>query len=487
MQKKNKLPIKIFLIFIFFLFANFVLKINPNANASEIGCCQKIESTLVGDGSFIQNSIEQCWHTRPENCTSYGPGFSWEFKPEPCNTIQECASNTQPAAEAKCDANGCEDITQAPTNFSKLQADVLGNKRKPLLEINIPGLNFSDLASSSDDTGTYIYVPWIQELISALYKFGIAIVSIVAVVIIIIQGMRVIVSGGGEGTGEAYKKIFQSIIGLFIAWGSYAILYNINPSLVQFKALKVKVVERVELPAVLQMQTTQGDTLAKTDNGATPGTYTPRFSSCPITLTSASSNDKLSARTKEFFEKIGSGSTITGATPAERVLQIADAAVECGIAMGSCGRTAGEIYNLAGVITAAYPNSSCLLTNHGCEPQGDKEVHSLPRAIILNSLVTHTDGTIVPITDVQKLVFGENIPGWPDAWADQLQPGDAIWVYNGNAFGGNHTAIFVGWGSGGNAQVIQGSAGLATFRGSLCIKKECGDKMLPIIKTFRPK
>lgn len=132
-----------------------------------------------------------------------------------------------------------------PSTLSNLQTDVLGNKRKPLLEINIPGLNFSNVASSSDESGTYVYIPWIQELITVLYKFGIAIVSIVAVVIIIIQGLRVITSAGGEAKNEAYKKILQSIIGLFIAWGSYAILYNINPALVQFNALKVKVIEGI--------------------------------------------------------------------------------------------------------------------------------------------------------------------------------------------------------------------------------------------------
>jgi hypothetical protein len=67
------------------------------------------------------------------------------------------------------------------------------------------------------------------------------------VVVIIIQGLRVITSGGGEGKTTAYKKILQSIVGLFIAWGSYALLYNINPALVQFNALKVKVVEGIPL------------------------------------------------------------------------------------------------------------------------------------------------------------------------------------------------------------------------------------------------
>ena len=131
-----------------------------------------------------------------------------------------------------------------------MQADLTA--RKPILEINIPGLNFSDVASTSDDTGTYFYIAWIPELISALYKFGIAIVSIVAVVVIIVQGLRIVTSGGGEAKASAYKKILQSVIGLVIAWGSYAILYTVNPALVQFNALKVKIVERQDLSAVYE-------------------------------------------------------------------------------------------------------------------------------------------------------------------------------------------------------------------------------------------
>lgn len=137
---------------------------------------------------------------------------------------------------------GCAPLTPGATPLDTLLVDL--SARKPILEINIPGLKFGDVVSSTDETGTYFYISWIPELISAVYKFGIAIVSIVAVVVIIIQGMRVVASGGGEAKASAYKKILQSAIGLVIAWGSFAILYNINPKLVEFNALKVKVIEK---------------------------------------------------------------------------------------------------------------------------------------------------------------------------------------------------------------------------------------------------
>lgn len=134
---------------------------------------------------------------------------------------------------------------QQQIELSELGAEL--SARKPIPRISIPGLNFSNVMSSTEDSGVYFYIPWIPELISALYKFGIAAVSIIAVVVIILQGVRVITSAGGEAKQSAYKKILQSVIGLAIAWGSFAILYNVNPNLIQFNALRVKVVERIEL------------------------------------------------------------------------------------------------------------------------------------------------------------------------------------------------------------------------------------------------
>lgn len=120
---------------------------------------------------------------------------------------------------------------------------------KPGIEIRLPGLTFSDLAKTVDAEG-YLHIPWIGELIKALYNFGMVIVSIVAVVMIIIQGAKIVVSGG-ESNVEGYKKIGQVAVGLVIAWGSYAILYTINPALVEFQALKVRYVQPIPLAQVI--------------------------------------------------------------------------------------------------------------------------------------------------------------------------------------------------------------------------------------------
>jgi len=126
----------------------------------------------------------------------------------------------------------------------------------PTVTIRVPGLRFSDIQANVDDEG-YLHLPWIGEYLAALYKFGVAVASIVAVVMIINNALKITMSAGGEKKTEGYKRIAQIFIGLAIAWGSYAILWNINPDLVTFKALKVKYVRGISWDELVNDKTTE--------------------------------------------------------------------------------------------------------------------------------------------------------------------------------------------------------------------------------------
>ncbi|MEK7213369.1 MAG: pilin, partial [Patescibacteria group bacterium] len=122
---------------------------------------------------------------------------------------------------------------------------------KPLIEINVPNLNLSEVKNTTyeDEEGNiYLQLPWIGEYIAALYRFAVIIASIFAVVMIINKGFSIVMSGGGEEKVAAYKRIGQILIGLSLVWGSYTLLYYINPSLVQFKVLSVQFIQRQDLP-----------------------------------------------------------------------------------------------------------------------------------------------------------------------------------------------------------------------------------------------
>lgn len=117
--------------------------------------------------------------------------------------------------------------------------------RKPILEIIIPNLKLSEVQNTIDERGN-IQIPWIGEYLKAIYRFAITIASIVGVVMIIKEGLRIILSAGGDEKITGYKHIGRVIAGLFLAWLSYVILYNINSDLVSFRALNIKLVQDSE-------------------------------------------------------------------------------------------------------------------------------------------------------------------------------------------------------------------------------------------------
>ncbi len=135
----------------------------------------------------------------------------------------------------------CQDAAQAVLSQFGItgQAPAPKSPQKPVLEMTIPGLELSTVPKIENGV---LYLPWIAEYVASVFKYGIIVASVLAVVLIIIQGIKITISGGGEKKSEAYKTIARVIIGLIIAWSSYAILYTINPNLVRLKTLAIEVV-----------------------------------------------------------------------------------------------------------------------------------------------------------------------------------------------------------------------------------------------------
>jgi len=120
---------------------------------------------------------------------------------------------------------------------------------QPTPRVTLPGLNFSEGKTVQDAAGTtFIFIPFLGEYLAAAYKYGVAIASIFAVVMIINAGFGIAMSGGSpEKINHSKTRIAQSLVGLFLAVGSYTLLYTINPNLVKFKNLKIQLIESVAL------------------------------------------------------------------------------------------------------------------------------------------------------------------------------------------------------------------------------------------------
>lgn len=197
--------------------------------AGTTGCCQSLSNA----------SVQGCFNTLKQNCVS--ECYNWTNGT--CDSIDTCSGKII-SGDKLTSINTCGTVPET----TQLQDDLKSGRiisTPGKLQVSIPGLDFTKI-NSVDEQG-YLYIPWIAEYMTALYKFLIGVVTIFAVVMIVIQGTRVVTSGGGQQKTDAYKKIFKAIIGLAIAWGSYAILYNINPDLVTFNALKVKYIDPIAL------------------------------------------------------------------------------------------------------------------------------------------------------------------------------------------------------------------------------------------------
>lgn len=81
--------------------------------------------------------------------------------------------------------------------------------------------------------------------VSAIYKYAIAVVGVLAVVIMMFGGATWITSGGNsERVTEAKAWIAASLTGLILVLCSWIILKTINPALVDFNTPELKTVDK---------------------------------------------------------------------------------------------------------------------------------------------------------------------------------------------------------------------------------------------------
>ncbi|MFA6106060.1 MAG: transglycosylase SLT domain-containing protein [Patescibacteria group bacterium] len=121
----------------------------------------------------------------------------------------------------------------------------------PTLQIPIPtlaGFSAPEQCDTAPDGQPIYCVGWIGEYIGAIYKYAIGIIGIVAAIALMIGGVRWLTAGGNpSAVKDAQSWITGAITGLIIGLTSYLILYQINPNLVIFKPLKIKMVKEVAI------------------------------------------------------------------------------------------------------------------------------------------------------------------------------------------------------------------------------------------------
>lgn len=125
----------------------------------------------------------------------------------------------------------------------------------PRLQVDIPGIKpfTQPVVRTVPIPGTeterkILDIDFISVYLIGLYQYLVGIAAIAAGVMIVWAGFRWLTSGGApDRISDAKKKIAGALVGMALVFGSYLIVYLINPDLVFFKPLRIQQIERIEL------------------------------------------------------------------------------------------------------------------------------------------------------------------------------------------------------------------------------------------------
>jgi len=100
-------------------------------------------------------------------------------------------------------------------------------------------------------TKTCIEIPWISQYINAVYRYGVVIGSVIAVLSLMAGGLMYVLGGFNQTMlGKGKEMMVGAVTGLALLLGSYMILNLINPNLVKLKPITVAVNKEVRITNV---------------------------------------------------------------------------------------------------------------------------------------------------------------------------------------------------------------------------------------------
>ena len=108
----------------------------------------------------------------------------------------------------------------------------------PQLSAHPPGLQFDAVTRS----GGQLRSSQLAQYIATMYRYGVGIVAIAAIIMTVYGGFRYLI-GSSMGDIAAGKKIIQdAIAGMLLVLGAYLILQTVNPAVLGFKSIDLKIV-----------------------------------------------------------------------------------------------------------------------------------------------------------------------------------------------------------------------------------------------------
>ncbi len=371
----------------------------------------------------------------------------------------------------------------------------------PALNVQIPGLDFTKYPILR--SGNVIQIPFLAAYVDAAYRYLIT-VTVVVATIAFIYGAFLYLMGSALPQIQSGKKIMSdAVIGMLIILAAHTILNIVNPDLLKVKGLTVTEVSSIEFSDFymgLSPNDTSGPTITA-PSVTVSGTEAPAGAPAPV-VTSGACPAELASTTGliEFYKKVIP--LIQGNTFQERLLFVSQIAADCKKNLGFCGKTAGTLWTLAGVGDQSClfgAKTICLPHEKSKTSTAIKSLSYRIKASELRGLRCDSDkdckayikadcveGRGAAIARAKPVIIAAGGSGYPNSWADLLQPGDIIFIYTGNSScTGEHASVFLGWSGNGLARVIQGDVRAGTKFATYCLKTTCGN-YYPLTLIARP-
>ncbi|KKR07884.1 MAG: hypothetical protein UT32_C0006G0031 [Parcubacteria group bacterium GW2011_GWC2_39_14] len=244
MASKNKIFLLLTL-FLFFPPASFAAVIpfgQPCATGDYCtnGFCEQSTLSIPQNKFCVCASDSQC----ETQFTKSSPQETWTCKPgeDKTKNLHYCVSTTRGTQEPI-------PAGAAPTATPPEATGTTEKKEKltpPVVSVPIPGLAaFSEIEYTQ---GEKVDVPYIAQYIVAIYKYGLVIGALLAVVMIMIGGIIYLTAAGAQGLiGTGKTLIYGAISGLVLLLGSYLLLMTINPNLVNPQAISLDTIKGLNI------------------------------------------------------------------------------------------------------------------------------------------------------------------------------------------------------------------------------------------------
>lgn len=115
---------------------------------------------------------------------------------------------------------------------------------EPTLSVDIPDLTFSQAVVNNN----VIEANYLGDYIAAIYTYLLGIATTIAIVVIMIAGLRWSLGGMSSGqVAKAKEMIKNAIVGLVLLLSTYLILFTVNPNLLRLTFPKLETIQHVDL------------------------------------------------------------------------------------------------------------------------------------------------------------------------------------------------------------------------------------------------